>query len=272
MIIEDADRLTDQACNALLKAIEEPTARTVWMLCAPTAEDVLPTIRSRCRLVTLTTPPRPTWRPSSSEREGVAAPLAAHAARASQGHIGRARALAQDEATRNRRNEVVRCPARLTTLGGCMTAATNLLDLAKEEAEAIPSGSTPGRRPTSTALRGRGRGKVPGSTHRRSGPRAGPEDPREAPGARRGRPGADGPGLGLPRRDRDVGRRPGVAGQRGDPRRRRPAGTQVHPRGPPAPHRRRLHRPRADAGVQRPAPAGDGVDDGRAAPGARRAA
>ena len=56
LIVEDADRLTDQACNALLKAIEEPTDRTVWMLCAPTVEDVLPTIRSRCRLVTLTTP------------------------------------------------------------------------------------------------------------------------------------------------------------------------------------------------------------------------
>src|SRR5687768_88803 len=56
LIVEDADRLTDQACNALLKAIEEPTGRTVWMLCAPTVEDVLPTIRSRCRLVTLTTP------------------------------------------------------------------------------------------------------------------------------------------------------------------------------------------------------------------------
>ncbi len=56
MIVEDADRLTDQAANALLKAIEEPTDRTVWMLCAPTVEDLLPTIRSRCRLVTLTTP------------------------------------------------------------------------------------------------------------------------------------------------------------------------------------------------------------------------
>ena len=56
MIVEDADRLTEQACNALLKAIEEPTERTVWMLCAPTVEDVLPTIRSRCRLVTLATP------------------------------------------------------------------------------------------------------------------------------------------------------------------------------------------------------------------------
>ena len=56
MVIEDADRLTEQAANALLKAIEEPTARTVWLLCAPTVEDVLPTIRSRTRLVVLATP------------------------------------------------------------------------------------------------------------------------------------------------------------------------------------------------------------------------
>ena len=56
MVVEDADRLTDPACNALLKAIEEPTDRTVWLLCAPTSEDVLPTIRSRCRQVALTTP------------------------------------------------------------------------------------------------------------------------------------------------------------------------------------------------------------------------
>src|SRR6187402_33948 len=56
MVVEDADRLTEHACNALLKAIEEPTARTVWMLCAPTVEDVLPTIRSRTRLVVLATP------------------------------------------------------------------------------------------------------------------------------------------------------------------------------------------------------------------------
>ena len=56
IVIEDADRLTEQAINALLKAIEEPAPRTVWMLCAPSIEDVLPTIVSRCRMVTLTTP------------------------------------------------------------------------------------------------------------------------------------------------------------------------------------------------------------------------
>jgi DNA polymerase III subunit delta' len=137
MIIEDADRLTDQACNALLKSIEEPNARTMWLLCAPTAEDVLVTIRSRCRLVTLTTPVAADVAAFLVRTEGIAEPLAAHAARASQGHIGRARALARDEATRNRRNEMVRWPARLTSLGSAMNAASNLHELAKAEAEDI---------------------------------------------------------------------------------------------------------------------------------------
>ena len=139
MIVEDADRLTDQACNALLKAIEEPTDRTVWMLCAPTVEDVLQTIRSRCRLVTLTTPTAEDVTDFLVRTEGVDEALAASAARASQGHIGRARAQARDEATRNRRREVVGLPARLTSLGACMNAAANLNEVTKEEADAITS-------------------------------------------------------------------------------------------------------------------------------------
>ncbi len=137
MIVEDADRLTDQACNALLKAIEEPTPRTVWMLCAPTVEDVLSTIRSRCRLLTLTTPSTADVAEFLVRTDGVAEGLAAYAARASQGHIGRARALARDEATRNRRHEVVTIPARLTSLGACMNAASNLHEVTKEEADLI---------------------------------------------------------------------------------------------------------------------------------------
>jgi DNA polymerase III subunit delta' len=139
MVVEDADRLTDQACNALLKAIEEPTDRTVWMLCAPTTEDVLQTIRSRCRLVTLTTPTAADVTAFLVRTEGVDEALAASAARASQGHIGRARALARDDATRNRRREVVALPAKLTSLGDCMNAAANLNEVTKEEAEAITS-------------------------------------------------------------------------------------------------------------------------------------
>ncbi len=136
LIVEDADRLTDQACNALLKAIEEPNGRTLWMLCAPTVEDVLPTIRSRCRLVTLSTPTVAEVAGFLVAR-GVAEPLASYAARASQGHIGRAKALAFDEAVRTRRQEVVTIPARLSNLGRCMDAAARLATTAKEEADAI---------------------------------------------------------------------------------------------------------------------------------------
>ncbi len=137
MVVEDADRLTDAANNALLKAIEEPTARTVWLLCAPTPEDVLPTIRSRSRTVVLATPTAAEVADFLVHRVGVDAPLAAHAARASQGHIGRARALALDEGTRNRRREVVGLPGGLKTLGDCMNAATNLVSIAKDETSAI---------------------------------------------------------------------------------------------------------------------------------------
>ena len=137
MIVEDADRLTEQAANALLKAIEEPTDRTVWILCAPTVEDLLPTIRSRCRLVTLATPSPEEVADFLVRTDGVDPALASYCARASQGHIGRARALARDEGARNRRKEVVSIPARLTSLGSCMNAAQNLVETTQEEADLI---------------------------------------------------------------------------------------------------------------------------------------
>lgn len=137
LIIEDADRLTDQAANALLKAIEEPNPRTVWLLCAPTVEDVLPTIRSRTRLVVLSTPSTRDVADFLVRADGVAPEIASYAARASQSHIGRARALARDPDTQRRRREVVGIPARLSGLGAAMACASNLHDVAKEEAEAI---------------------------------------------------------------------------------------------------------------------------------------
>jgi len=140
MVIEDADRLggpTARTGNALLKAIEEPTPRTVWLLCAPTLEDVSPTIRSRCRNLALTTPSAQEVTRFLVDNDGIPDSLAAFAARASQGHIGRARALARDEGTRNRRREVVSLPGGLTTLGACLNAAANLLDIAKDETLAL---------------------------------------------------------------------------------------------------------------------------------------
>ena len=137
LIVEDADRLTEQAANALLKAIEEPTDRTVWLLCAPTVEDVLPTIRSRTRLVVLATPSASEVTDFLIRTDGVDESTAWYAARASQGHIGRARALARDEDTRRRRSSVVRLPARLASVGVGVQAAAELHDLAREEADAI---------------------------------------------------------------------------------------------------------------------------------------
>ncbi len=144
VVIEDADRLgtpeNPRTGNALLKAIEEPTPRTVWLLCAPTRADVLPTIASRSRHVSLATP---TGQQITDflAGSGVDPSVASFAARASQGHIGRARALCVDEGTRTRRREIVSLPARLTSIGSCMTAATNLNELAKEETEAITAES-----------------------------------------------------------------------------------------------------------------------------------
>ena len=110
MIVEDADRLTEQAGNALLKAIEEPTPRTIWLLCAPSIDDVLPTIRSRCRHLALRTPPTDAVAEVLVRRDGVDPAMAAFAARAAQGHIGRARRLATDEDARLRRHAVLRLP------------------------------------------------------------------------------------------------------------------------------------------------------------------
>ena len=134
MIVEDADRLNERAADALLKSIEEPPPRTVWLLCAPTVEDVAPTIRSRCRSLVLRTPSTAEVAEHLMRRSGVSEGVAVFAARASQGHIGRARALALDEAARNRRREVLRVPAQLSDLGSCMAAAANLADAATEDA------------------------------------------------------------------------------------------------------------------------------------------
>jgi DNA polymerase III subunit delta' len=134
VVVEDADRLTEQATNALLKAIEEPADRTVWVLCAPSTEDVLPTIRSRCRHVALRTPPNEAVAHLLVTRDGVDPALAAFAARASMGHIGRARALAQDETARMRRHEVLRVATSLDSLPVAFMAAAGVVEAATDDA------------------------------------------------------------------------------------------------------------------------------------------
>lgn len=134
MIIEDADRLSDPAANALLKAIEEPTPSTVWLLCAPSLEDVLPTIRSRCRHVPLRTPPSAAVAEVLVRRDGVDPAMATFVARAAQGHIGRAKRLATDEEARMRRHAVLRLPLSLGTLASALEAAADLIGAGTAEA------------------------------------------------------------------------------------------------------------------------------------------
>ncbi|MEV6954997.1 DNA polymerase III subunit delta' [Streptomyces sp. NPDC051183] len=137
IVLEDADRLTEGAGNVLLKAVEEPAPRTVWLLCAPSLEDVLPTIRSRCRHLTLRTPPVAAVADVLVRRDGIEPAVAAAAARATQGHIGRARRLATDEAARTRRASVLRLPLRVDDVGGCLKAAQELVDAAAEDAKQV---------------------------------------------------------------------------------------------------------------------------------------
>ncbi|WP_181764844.1 DNA polymerase III subunit delta' [Streptomyces albidus (ex Kaewkla and Franco 2022)] len=137
IVLEDADRLTEGAGNVLLKAVEEPAPRTVWLLCAPSTEDVLPTIRSRCRHLTLRTPPVDAVADLLMRRDGIEPEMAAYAARATQGHIGRARRLATDERARRRRATVLRLPQRVADVGGALQAAQELIDAATEDAKEV---------------------------------------------------------------------------------------------------------------------------------------
>jgi len=134
VVMEDADRLTESAANALLKAIEEPSTRTIWLLCAPTITDVLPTIRSRTRNLTLRTPSAKAVS-ALLQGEGISTNLADFAAAASQGHIGRARYLARDQAARDIRNDILKLPTTIVDVASAFAAAARLVDAAKSQAE-----------------------------------------------------------------------------------------------------------------------------------------
>ncbi|MGM0931403.1 MAG: DNA polymerase III subunit delta' [Actinomycetota bacterium] len=136
IIIEDADRMTERTTNVLLKAIEEPPPRTIWMLCTPSPADVLVTIRSRCRPVSLRIPPADDVAALLVRRDGADPELAGFAARVSQSHIGVARRLAADADARRRRDTIVRLPLRLRGVADAVTAAGELVDISNADAAA----------------------------------------------------------------------------------------------------------------------------------------
>ncbi len=136
IVVEDVDRLTERAADALLKALEEPVSRTVWVLCAPSLEDVIITIRSRSRHIRLRTPSPQAVADLLTRRNGIEPGLALDSARASQSHVGLALRLARDEAARNRRRETLRFAGGIKNLGDAMTAAAKLASIAGDETAA----------------------------------------------------------------------------------------------------------------------------------------
>ena len=134
IVIEDADRLHERAADALLKALEEPVIRTVWILCAPSLEDVIITIRSRSRHVRLRTPPVEAVAALLVRRDGIDPSMATFAARAAQSHVGLARRLARNEGARIRRHDLISLAGKIRSVGDAVGAAADLDSIAKEEA------------------------------------------------------------------------------------------------------------------------------------------
>jgi DNA polymerase-3 subunit delta' len=137
MIIEDADRMSERTSNVLLKALEEPPPRTVWILCAPSEADLIPTIRSRVRSVRLRVPGVDEVAELISRRDGVDLATATRAARESQSHIGMAHRLATNDEARERRERTLQIALSIRTVGDAVRAAGVLLDLAGDDAKAI---------------------------------------------------------------------------------------------------------------------------------------
>ncbi|HEY3436744.1 MAG TPA: DNA polymerase III subunit delta' [Actinotalea sp.] len=136
IVLEDADRMVERTSNVLLKALEEPPPRTVWLLCAPSPHDVVVTIRSRCRGVALRIPPVADVAALLVSRDGVDPVVADVAARAAQSHIGLARRLARDPGARERRAQTLQLAAGIRGVGDAVLAAGDLVDVATAESKA----------------------------------------------------------------------------------------------------------------------------------------
>lgn len=135
LIVEDADRITDRAADALLKSLEEPPSRTIWVLCTPNVDDLVATIRSRTREVRLVTPPDEDVVRLLVQRDGISEQDAWVAAKAAQGHIGRAKALAGDRQLRDARQRIVDLPGQWTSPATCLTSAAEIVAKAQADAK-----------------------------------------------------------------------------------------------------------------------------------------
>ncbi|KRA24160.1 DNA polymerase III subunit delta' [Microbacterium sp. Root61] len=137
IIMEDADRMVERTSNVLLKALEEPPERTVWILCAPSEADLLPTIRSRVRVLRLREPDVDDVARLISQRTGVNLAIAEQSARHAQRHIGMAQRLATDDAARARRDDTLRGVLSVRGVGDAVEVAGRVVQAATEDAKTL---------------------------------------------------------------------------------------------------------------------------------------
>ena len=137
IVVEDADRMTERTSNVLLKSLEEPPERTVWILCAPSEADLLPTIRSRVRSVRLREPGVADVASLVADRTGASPEIAEQAARHAQRHIGMAQRLATDEGARARRDETLRAVLAVRNVGDVVAVAARIVEVATDDAKAL---------------------------------------------------------------------------------------------------------------------------------------
>ena len=136
IVVEDSDCMTESAANALLKSLEEAGSSTVWLLSAPSPDDVLPTIRSRCRHVQLRIPTTTEIKDFLISTLSSTPQEAEQAARISQGHIGKARAFIKDKSLRDSRRVIFEILLNATTESKAISAASKISDLAEERVAA----------------------------------------------------------------------------------------------------------------------------------------
>ncbi len=137
IVVEDADRMTERTSNVLLKALEEPPEHTVWVLCAPSDADLLPTIRSRVRVLRLREPEVADVAALIQRRTGVSAEVAEQSARHAQRHIGMAQRLATDDDARARRAHTLGAVLRVRGVGDAVEVAGDIVRVATEDAKAL---------------------------------------------------------------------------------------------------------------------------------------
>jgi DNA polymerase-3 subunit delta' len=130
LILLEAERLRgnqNESANAMLKTLEEPPARTIVMLVTSVADDLLPTIRSRCQRIDFE-PVTDDVIADALQREG----LDPRAAALSGGQLARARALAGPMA--ELRAAFASAPARVDGRGATALAIAEELDAQIEQA------------------------------------------------------------------------------------------------------------------------------------------